>query len=189
LNQNDKKELGTVAVREHPADTSRATVRDKVRELTREMKEIDGQIRDLEVQAAREPDDEARVCDLLSERSRLERRKEALPFLLRGTQARALRAQAAALREEQASVKIELDAAELAVKATTERIAELKRQSEQAVEVLAQATRQMDLLTQQHMALIRGAGAAQGDAVLIERGDPMMFKDQHDWIELGADEV
>lgn len=111
---------------QHPADASRATVRNAIRELTKEMKSIDGQIQDLEIRAARETD-EGRVIDLLAERSRLQQRKEALPFLLRGTQARALHAQAAALREEASAVKSEWDSAEADVVAATERLSELQQ--------------------------------------------------------------
>lgn len=160
---------------QHPADASRATVRGKVRDLTREMKNIDGQIKDLELQAAREAD-EARVVELLAERSRLAQRKEALPFLLRGTQARALHAQADALFEEAAAVKVDLDAASAAVEAATARVADLKREAAQADNDLAASTVRHGQLERQYWDLQNGAGYAKGDANCIERGEPMKFQ-------------
>ena len=148
---------------------------DKVRELTQEIEQITGQIQDVELKAARESD-EGRVVDLLAERSRLISRKEALPFLLRGTQARALRKQAAALFEEASAAKADLDAAELDVVAATDRVAELQRESEQAAEVLAKATRRQHELNLEHNELSRAAGYAEGDAKCIERGEPMKFE-------------
>jgi predicted nucleic acid-binding Zn-ribbon protein len=159
----------------HPADQSRVAVRDAVRALEKEIREIGEQIKDCELAAARERD-EARVIELLAERDRLERRQDALPFLLRGTKARALDSQAASLRDEAATIKTTLDEAEAAVTQATARIAALKRESEQASADLARDTKRHDELIKMFEDLERSASYAEGDARLIEQGQPMQFE-------------
>jgi predicted nucleic acid-binding Zn-ribbon protein len=155
-----------------PADQSRVAVRDAVRALEKEIREIGEQIKDCELAASRETN-EARVIELLAERSRLAQRKEALPFLLRGTQARALHAQADALFEEASAVKVDFDGAHATLEAATERIADLKRQTEQADKDLIAATVRHGQLERQYWDLQNSAGYAKGDANCIERGEPM----------------
>jgi chromosome segregation ATPase len=175
LSQNDNTTKRETGVREHPACVSRAAVRDKVRALLRETKTIDARIKELELQAAREAD-EARVLDLLAQRAELERRKEALPFLLTGAKVRALRGQAAALREEAAAVWAELQPAKSDVESATERIAELTREAEDAAKALSEATRRRDKLAGNYHELNRGALEADSDGTNLERGQPMMFR-------------
>lgn len=162
--------------REHSAAKADINIKLKqtVTKLKNELGQIDGQIKDLEIQAAREPDSD-KVIALLEERDRLSKRKEALPFLLRGEQARALRRQAVALREEAADVKPDLDAAEIELESATARIPKLQRELEEATEALAAATRRRDELSKQHNDLSHAAGYANADAGCIERGEPMKF--------------
>ena len=162
--------------REHAAAKSdiNLQLQRTVKKLKEELGQIDGQIKDLEIQAAREPDAD-KVVGLLEERERLSKRKDALPFLLRGEQARALRRQATALREEAADVKPDLDAAELELQSATARIPELQRELEEANEALIAATRRRDELSKQYNDLSHGAGYADADAGCIERGEPMKF--------------
>jgi predicted nucleic acid-binding Zn-ribbon protein len=159
----------------HPADQSRVAVRDAVRALEKEIREIGEQIKDCELAAGREMD-EARVIELLAERRRLERRQDALPYLLRGTKARALDAQAASLRDEAAPIKTTLDDAEAAVVQATARLSALKRETEQAGADLARESKRRDELTKKLEDLERSAGYAEGDARLIEQGLAMMFE-------------
>ncbi len=176
MSATESKHVDAKAVERAAAKADvRVELSKKVRELKQEAEQIDGQIQELEVQAAREAD-EARVVELLAERSRLERRKEALPFLLRGTQARALRRQAATVFEEAADVKAELAAAEVDVESSTKRIPELQQQLDQAVKVLAEATGRRDQLAHQHRGLEMSASYAEADAKCIERGEPMKFE-------------
>jgi hypothetical protein len=146
----------------------------KAKELTAEAEQIDGLILELEVKAAQEPD-EARVLELLNERSRLESRKQALPFLLRGTQSRALHRQAAALKAEADDLKVDLDAAELEVTAASKRIPELQLQLDQANEVLAEATAMRDRLAHQHKSLASAASNTGANARCVERGEEPKF--------------
>ncbi len=163
----------------HPADQSRAAVRDAVRALEKEIREIGEQIKDCELAAGRERDEE-RVIELLAERTRLEKRKEALPFLLRGTKARALDTQAARLREAAAPIKTTLDDAGAAVTQATARISALKRETEQAGADLARESKRRDELTKKLEDLERSAALAEGDARLIERGEPMIEPNRFD---------
>lgn len=146
----------------------------QVQEFKREMSEIDGKIGNLELQAAREVD-EQRVEQILEERSKLEKRKEALPFLLRGIQARALRRQSEALYEEAAEVKSELDVAEAAYQDATRRIPELQEQLDQAIETRNVAEGNRDQLAKQHKSLSDSASYAEADARCIERGEEPKF--------------
>jgi DNA repair exonuclease SbcCD ATPase subunit len=150
---------------------SKRELQNKVRELEREAEQIDGKIQEIELKAARE-EDEARVVELLAERSRLQSRKEAIPFLLRGIQSRALHSQKAALLEEAASVKADLDDAVLEFEAATKRVPELQQQLDQAVVALAEAERHRDKLAKQHYSLESAAGSAGANARAIERGEP-----------------
>ncbi len=163
----------------HPADQSRAAVRDAIRALEKEIREIGEQIKDCELAAGRERDEE-RVIELLAERTRLEKRKEALPFLLRGTKARALDSQAARLREAAAPIKTTLDDAGAAVTQATARISALKRETEQAGADLARESKRRDELTKKLEDLERSAALAEGDARLIERGEPMIEPNRFD---------
>jgi predicted nucleic acid-binding Zn-ribbon protein len=163
----------------HPADQSRAAVRDAIRALEKEIREIGEQIKDCELAAGRERDEE-RVIELLAERTRLEKRKEALPFLLRGTKARALDTQAARLREAAAPIKTTLDDAGAAVTQATARISALKRETEQAGADLARESKRRDELTKKLEDLERSAALAEGDARLIERGEPMIEPNRFD---------
>jgi chromosome segregation ATPase len=159
----------------HPADQSRVAVRDAIRALELELKEIGEQIKECELAAARERD-EARVIELLAERDRLARRRDALPFLLRGTKARALDAQAASLRIEAATIKTTRDDAEAAVVQATARVASLKRETEQAGAAHARVSKRRDELIKMFEDLERSASYAEGDARLIEQGLPMQFE-------------
>jgi predicted nucleic acid-binding Zn-ribbon protein len=163
----------------HPADQSRAAVRDAIRALEKEIREIGEQIKDCELAAGRERDEE-RVIELLAERTRLEKRKEALPFLLRGTKARALDTQAARLREAAAPIKTTLDDAGAAVTQATARLSALKRETEQAGADLARESKRRDELTKKLEDLERSAALAEGDARLIERGEPMIEPNRFD---------
>ncbi len=163
----------------HPADQSRVAVRDAVRALEKEIREIGEQIKDCELAAGRERDEE-RVIELLAERTRLEKRKEALPFLLRGTKARALDTQAARLREAAAPIKTTLDDAGAAVTQATARLSALKRETEQAGADLARESKRRDELTKKLEDLERSAALAEGDARLIERGEPMIEPNRFD---------
>jgi chromosome segregation ATPase len=153
---------------------SKLELQNKVRELEREAEQIDGKIQELEVQASREVN-EQRVEKLLSERSRLQSRKEAIPFLLRGIQSRALHSQAAVLEEEAANVKPDLDAAEAELVSATNRIPELQQQLDEAIAARAEAEQRRDQLAQQHYNLRSAAGKAGANARCIERGEPMKF--------------
>jgi chromosome segregation ATPase len=155
--------------------TPAAVVRDAVRALEEEIKNISATIKNFELLASRETN-EARVIELLAERDRLKRRQDALPFLLRGTKARALDSQAARLRDEAATIKTTLDDAEAAVLQATARIAALKRESEQAGADLARESKRRDELTKKFDDLERSASYAEGDARLIEQGQPMTFE-------------
>jgi chromosome segregation ATPase len=146
----------------------------KVRELKSEAAEIDGRIRECEIAATRETDDD-RVAELLAERSRLQQRKEALPFLLRGTQARALQRQAEALFAEAADIKVDLDAAEEKLQAATACVPDLQRQLDEAIAAVKQLTAQRDQLSLHYNSLTKSAGLARADAGCIERGEPMKF--------------
>ncbi len=163
----------------HPADQSRVAVRDACRALEKEIREIGEQIKDCELAAGRERDEE-RVIELLAERTRLEKRKEALPFLLRGTKARALDTQAARLREAAAPIKTTLDDAGAAVTQATARLSALKRETEQAGADLARESKRRDELTKKLEDLERSAALAEGDARLIERGEPMIEPNRFD---------
>ncbi len=162
--------------REAKADIN-VQLRDKVRELTQEAEQIDGDIQKIEAAAGCEVD-ENRVVELLAERSRLLQRKEAMPFILRGTQARALRRQAAALYDEASEAKADLDSAESEVNSVTKRIPELQQQLDQAIEALDKATRRRDDLALQHNSLHRAASYTEGDAKCLEQGIPMKFEPQ-----------
>jgi chromosome segregation ATPase len=163
----------------HPADQSRAAVRDAVRALEEEIKNISATIKNFELQASRETN-EARVIELLAERDRLERRQDALPFLLRGTKARALDSQAARLRVEAATIKATLDDAEAAVVQATARVASLKRETEQAGAAHARVSKRRDELTKMFEDLERSAAFTESDARLIERGEPMIEPNRFD---------
>lgn len=156
------------------AAESKRELQTKVRELEQEAAEIDGLIQSLGIKATQEAD-ENRVLELLAERSRLESRKQAIPFLLRGIQARALHSQSAALVEEAANAKADLDAAQLELEAATNRIPELQQQLDQAVAALAEAQRRRDQLAHQHHGLQSAAGNAGANARCIERGEEMQF--------------
>lgn len=147
----------------------------KVRELKREAGEIDGKIRDLEIRATRESD-ESIVEELLGQCSKLQRRKDALPIILRGTQARALHRQAEALFAEAADVKLDLDAAEENLQVATARVPELQRQLDEALAAVAESTQQRDQLSRAYNDLTKGAGLARADAGCLERGEPMKFE-------------
>ncbi len=157
----------------HPADQSRTAVRDAIRALEEEIKNISATIKNFELLASRETN-EARVIELLAERDRLKRREDALPFLLRGTKARALDAQAASLRVQAGTVKSSLDDAGAAVTQATARLSALKRETEQAGADLARESKRRDELTKKLEDLERSAALAEGDARLIERGEPMI---------------
>ncbi len=159
----------------HPADQSRTAVRDAIRALEEEIKNISATIKNFELLASRETN-EARVIELLAERDRLKRREDALPFLLRGTKARALDAQAASLRVQAGTVKSSLDDAEEAVTQATARIAALKREMDEAGADLARDSKRRDELTKKFDDLERSANYAEGDARLIEQGLAMMFE-------------
>jgi hypothetical protein len=156
------------------ATESKLELQNKVRELEREAAEIDGLIQSLGIKATQEPDED-RVVELLNERSRLESRKQAIPFLLRGIQARALHSQAAALQEEAANVKADLDVAVLEAESAASLIPELQQQLDQAVAALAEAERRRVQLAHQHHGLQSAAGNAGANARCIERGEPMKF--------------
>jgi chromosome segregation ATPase len=165
--------------RQHPADKSRAEVRDKIRELSRETETIEAAIKDVEIKAARETD-EQQVLQLLAERKRLVERREALPFLLRGAKAQALRAQAEALGDEASAVKADLDAAEQEVASVTERVTELQRLSVEAAAALEGAKRRRDDLAEQYTDLSRGASSARTDAYRVEQDMPLLEPDRFD---------
>jgi len=147
----------------------------KVRELTKEAAEIDDKIREVETKATRETD-ESLVVSLLDERAKLQKRKEALPFILRGTQVRALLRQSEALFEEAAELKVELDAAEVEVEAASAKIPDLERQLQEAKSALETATQRRDQLSLHHASLTKGAGYARADAGCIERGEEPKFE-------------
>lgn len=151
------------------------TLQSKVRELRAEEGDLDRRIRELEVQAVREPDAE-RVVELLAEKNKLAARRDALPVILRGYQARALHAQSAALFEEAADIKPELEAAEVDLQAALRLVPELERQLEEAREAVNQKTARRDHLSNQHKSLSTAAGSARADAGCIERGEPMKFE-------------
>lgn len=146
----------------------------KVKEFKREAEEIDAKIQELELKAVREVK-EQRVEQILAERSKLESRKQALPVLLRGVQARALHRQSEALYAEAADVKAELDAAELAFESATKQIPELQAQLDQAIEVRNVAEGKRDHLAGQHKSLSDSASYAAADARCIERGEEPKF--------------
>lgn len=155
-----------------PTDSALTVAEDPAaaaRSLARELARIDEQIRSTEIEAGRQTD-ENRVTELLTERRRLERRRESLPFLLRGAQSRALRAQAAALRAEAAAADSELQEAIAETIAATERHADLERQAREAAYALAVADRRRSELVQQYEHLTRSAGLAETDAHRIEQG-------------------
>lgn len=147
----------------------------KVRELRAEQAQLDQRIRDLEVKAARESDGD-KVVEILAERKRCEARKEALPFLLRGEQSRALLRQAEALFEEAVDVKVDLDAAEAELETATAGVLELKRQLAEAEALLPELTTRRDALSNNHKSLTQAAGAARADAGCVERGEPCKFE-------------
>lgn len=151
------------------------TLQTKVRELKAEGVQLEDRIRDLEVQAVRETDQE-RVVELLAEKNKLVARKEALPVLLRGFQARALHAQSAALFEEAAEIKPELEAAEIALEAAIKLVPDLERQLQEARDAVNQKTAERDRLSNSYNSLTKAAGYARGDAGCIERGEPMKFE-------------
>lgn len=151
------------------------TLQSKVRELRAEESDLDTKIRELEIKAVRESDAD-RVVELLAEKNKLAARREALPVILRGFQARALHAQAAALFEEAADIKPELDAAEVELEAAIKLVPELERQLEEARAAVNEKTAHRDQLSNSYSSLQRAAGYARADAGCIERGEPMKFE-------------
>lgn len=163
------------APRPCPVVETRNAVQQEVTKLSKETKEIDGLIKEVEIKAARESN-EANVVELLDERARLVQRKKALPFLLRGVQSRSLYAQAEVLFAESEEVKTELDTAEADLQTAAARVPELRRQLDEATKAVEELTKQRDQLSQQYWALDRSAKYAKSDAGCIERGEPMRFE-------------
>lgn len=163
--------------REHAAAKADINIklRDKVRELRAEETQLDQKISDLKLQAVRESDQD-KVIQILAECKALEARREALPVILRGFQARALHAQAAALFEEAEDVKPDLDAAELELTAARELVPELEQRLEQAKQAVIEVEAKRDQLSGSYAALQKAAGLARADAGCIERGEPMKFE-------------
>lgn len=163
--------------REHAAAKADINIKlkKKVSELTEEAAQIDDKIGQVELAAAREKD-EARVVQLLAERKQLLERKDALPFILRGVQSRALCDQADALSEEAAEIKVDLDAAESELAAATARVPELQKQLDEAIAAVTEITQRRDVLSRNHADLEKAAGYARADARCIERGEAPKFE-------------
>lgn len=175
--QDNKDETRQRDPRAHAAAKAdiNKTLQTKVRELRAEESELDSRIRELEIQAVREADAD-RVVELLAEKNKLAARREALPVILRGYQARALHAQSAALFAEAADIKPELDAAEGELQEAIKLVPELERQLAEARKAVNEKTARRDLLSNQHKSLEAAAGSARADAGCIERGEPMKFE-------------
>jgi hypothetical protein len=150
-------------------------------DLARELPRIDDEIKAVEVEANRATE-EAQVMALLQERDRLLQRKIALPFLVRGAQARALRVQATAMFDEAKSAKAEWDTSVADAETSAARLAAAERELKEAIEASAQAVRRRDTREHEYWSLHRSAAFAQGDAERIEQGleptyDPHRFLD------------
>lgn len=145
------------------------TPREAARRLRHEMASIDQDIRACESELGRQVEDEA-IQELVQRRERLLRRKEALPFLLRGVWAGAARAEAARLREQADDTAARLDAARAELAAAAAEFNQATAALARAAARREEATRLRDELQRQWSRLDSETGLALTDATRIEMG-------------------
>lgn len=126
--------------------------------FVREIKTIDQDIHQVEVEASRQTD-EVEVARLLDERERLLKRKTALPFLLRGARVRFLRMREGEHRAKQEALEVRHDAATAELEAA-------RRHFEETAEALRLATERVKAAEQAEHAIAHemgGEGARVAD--------------------------
>ncbi|PYS94315.1 MAG: hypothetical protein DMF64_01625 [Acidobacteria bacterium] len=167
----------TEAQAPQPDVIEREAARKVAREFAQECAQIDGRINALAVEAG-STGDEARSRELLAERDALIKRKEVLPYLLRGARVRCLQPLADDLQAQADAAGAAIPEAEAEVTAATTEFDVAAATFERAAERLKAAERERDRLTAEHYRVTGEATNFAFDLHRLAQGIELMKPDR-----------
>lgn len=149
------------------------------RELAHELKTIDWKLRDVEAEMSRQTD-EAAVHELITKRDAIARRKEALPFLIRGARHRYLNAQTEAWKDRTAEAEVAFNAATEEEQKAKQRFDAAAAALEVASDALKAAERKREQSERHYSSCSSQYATFSIDALRIQKGEELLVPGRFD---------